>query len=188
MSRARFFKAQTEENGLSTAARPSALSRGVSTCELGLEDAWKQLMIRRAFWAPFAATTRAPHPQFRSHGVGKCEWGPAPSGRSHIGRRLTRWPMCSALQADVRVEGALPRSDAGVREIDHRKGKHTSASISTKPTANGSSSITRAAAGTTTRLLRPGDLRGSSASCRGRDAASKVHPPLPARPGDLSFP
>lgn len=41
----------------------------------GYETAWKQLPDPRGFRAPFGITTaERRHPQFRSHGVGTCEW------------------------------------------------------------------------------------------------------------------
>jgi hypothetical protein len=41
----------------------------------GFEVAWKQLTDVRGFSAPFGLTTaERRHPQFRTHGVGKCEW------------------------------------------------------------------------------------------------------------------
>ncbi len=37
--------------------------------------AWEQLVDPRGFWAPFGLTTaERRHPEFRSHGVGTCEW------------------------------------------------------------------------------------------------------------------
>lgn len=39
------------------------------------DDAWKQVMDEKGFSAPFGLTTaERRHPQFRSHGVGRCEW------------------------------------------------------------------------------------------------------------------
>ncbi|MDP4202698.1 MAG: trehalase family glycosidase, partial [Bacteroidota bacterium] len=41
----------------------------------GFEVAWKQLTDTKGFSAPFGLTTaERRHPQFRTHGVGKCEW------------------------------------------------------------------------------------------------------------------
>ncbi|MBN1866683.1 glycoside hydrolase [Candidatus Sumerlaeota bacterium] len=41
----------------------------------GYEDAWKQLADPEGFRAPFGLTTaERRHPEFRSHGVGECEW------------------------------------------------------------------------------------------------------------------
>lgn len=41
----------------------------------GYETAWKQLRDPEGFWAPFGLTTaERRHPEFRSHGVGLCEW------------------------------------------------------------------------------------------------------------------
>ncbi len=41
----------------------------------GYEAAWKQLMDRDGFWAPYGITTaERRHPLFRSHGCCRCEW------------------------------------------------------------------------------------------------------------------
>ncbi len=41
----------------------------------GYEEAWKQLRDPEGFWAPMGLTTaERRHPEFRSHGVGTCEW------------------------------------------------------------------------------------------------------------------
>jgi hypothetical protein len=41
----------------------------------GYETAWAQLRDEQGFQAPFGITTaERRHPQFRTHGVGKCEW------------------------------------------------------------------------------------------------------------------
>ncbi len=41
----------------------------------GFEEAWRQLTDAQGFKAPFGITTaERRHPQFRSHGVGTCEW------------------------------------------------------------------------------------------------------------------
>jgi len=75
---ARFFKAQTEEGPLSDAREEIGYipwcfdlpERG-----RGYEEAWRQLIDERGFWAPRGITTaERRHPRFRSHGVGKCEW------------------------------------------------------------------------------------------------------------------
>lgn len=73
---ARFFKAQTEENGLSDAREAIGF---IPWCfnlpDAGYEDAWAQLIDPQGFWAPYGITTaERRHPRFRSHGVGHCEW------------------------------------------------------------------------------------------------------------------
>ena len=41
----------------------------------GYEVAWQQLTDEQGFWAPYGLTTaERRHPDFRSHGVGTCEW------------------------------------------------------------------------------------------------------------------
>lgn len=41
----------------------------------GYEKAWAQLTDPEGFWAPYGLTTaERRHPEFRSHGVGTCEW------------------------------------------------------------------------------------------------------------------
>lgn len=75
-AKARFFKAQTNEAGLSDAREAIGfIPWCFSLPERGYEDAWRQLIDPEGFWAPFGITTaERRHPQFRSHGVGKCEW------------------------------------------------------------------------------------------------------------------
>jgi hypothetical protein len=75
-SDAQFFKAQTNENGLSDAREAIGFIPWCFNIPLpGLEEAWKQLADPEGFWAPFGITTaERRHPRFRSHGVGKCEW------------------------------------------------------------------------------------------------------------------
>src|SRR5207253_10018161 len=73
---AQFFKAQTAENGLSSAREAIGF---VPWCfnlpDAGYETAWAQLPDPQGFDAPFGITTaERRHPQFRTHGVGKCEW------------------------------------------------------------------------------------------------------------------
>jgi hypothetical protein len=74
--KAKFFKAQYEENGLSDAREEIGF---IPWCfnlpESGYEQAWQQLIDPQGFWAPFGITTaERRHPKFRSHGVGNCEW------------------------------------------------------------------------------------------------------------------
>lgn len=73
---AKFFKAQTLEEHLSSAREAIGF---IPWCfnlpDAGKEEAWKQLIDPQGFWAPMGLTTaERRHPQFRSHGVGKCEW------------------------------------------------------------------------------------------------------------------
>jgi hypothetical protein len=75
-SDARFFKAQTDESDLSDAREAIGF---IPWCfrlpDAGYEDAWAQFPDPKGFDAPFGITTaERRHPQFRSHGVGKCEW------------------------------------------------------------------------------------------------------------------
>ncbi|MBP1614474.1 MAG: hypBA2 [Bacteroidetes bacterium] len=49
------------------------------------DDAWKEVMDEKGFSAPYGLTTaERRHPEFRTHGVGKCEWDGA------------IWPFASA--------------------------------------------------------------------------------------------
>jgi hypothetical protein len=75
---ARFFKAQTGEGPLADARE---LIGYIPWCfdlperGKGYEQAWEQLPRPDGFWAPCGITTaERRHRQFRSHGVGKCEW------------------------------------------------------------------------------------------------------------------
>ena len=75
---AKFFEVR-RENGNFTGAREEL---GFIPWMFGLPDdnekfaaAWKQLNDSQGFKAPFGVTTaERRHPQFRSHGVGTCEW------------------------------------------------------------------------------------------------------------------
>ncbi|HEY7089707.1 MAG TPA: glycosyl hydrolase family 65 protein [Tepidisphaeraceae bacterium] len=74
--KAKFFKAQTLEGGLSDAREAIGF---IPWCfnlpTAGYEDAWSALIDPQGFWAPFGITTaERRHPKFRSHGAGKCEW------------------------------------------------------------------------------------------------------------------
>lgn len=74
--KARFFKAQAAEGALSDAREAIGF---IPWCfnlpRPGLEDAWKELISPEGFWAPHGITTaERRHPQFRTHGVGQCEW------------------------------------------------------------------------------------------------------------------
>jgi hypothetical protein len=73
---AQFFKAQKDEGDLSDAREAIGY---VPWCfnlpDRGYEAAWQQLTDPQGFWSPKGLNTaERRHPQFRSHGVGKCEW------------------------------------------------------------------------------------------------------------------
>jgi len=68
---------------------------------LGYEVAWKEVMDEKGFSAPYGLTTaERRHPEFRTHGVGKCEWDGA------------IWPFASAqtLTAMVNFMNNYPQS------------------------------------------------------------------------------
>jgi hypothetical protein len=104
-SSARFFKAQTAENGLSDAREEiDFIPWGFRLPDPGFEDAWTQLIDPRGFWAPFGITTaERRHPKFRSHGVGDCEWDGAV------------WPFATSqtLNAMANVIRHYPQSPVG---------------------------------------------------------------------------
>jgi hypothetical protein len=73
---AKFFKVLFEDGTLSSAREEIGF---IPWCfnlpDKGYESAWIQLIDPQGFWAPFGITTaERRHPQFRSHGVGQCEW------------------------------------------------------------------------------------------------------------------
>ncbi len=74
--KAEFFKAETNEDGLSDAREAIGfIPWRFGLPEPGYEAAWLQLVEPEGFWAPRGLTTaERRHPRFRSHGVGKCEW------------------------------------------------------------------------------------------------------------------
>jgi DUF1680 family protein len=54
---------------------PSGVSSDAFTGTVQTEQAWQQLLDPQGFKAPMGITTaERRHPQFRSHGVGTCEW------------------------------------------------------------------------------------------------------------------
>lgn len=73
---ARFFKVRLESGGLSDARE----AIGYLPWLYGLAGpehaaAWRQTQDRDGFWAPAGLTTaERRHPEFRTHGVGTCEW------------------------------------------------------------------------------------------------------------------
>jgi hypothetical protein len=77
-SEAKFFKVRFENGHLSDAREEIGFIPWMF--ELpdkgnGYETAWAQLTDPKGFGAPFGITTaERRHPQFRSHGVGTCEW------------------------------------------------------------------------------------------------------------------
>jgi hypothetical protein len=73
---AKFFKAQKDEGPLSDAREAIGfIPWAFRLPDPGYEEAWEQLPCPDGFWAPFGITTaERRHPQFRSHGVGQCEW------------------------------------------------------------------------------------------------------------------
>lgn len=74
--RAKFFKVRFEDGRLSDAREEIGfLPWYVELPDRGYEEAWAQLADPQGFWAPFGLTTaERRHPQFRTHGTGKCEW------------------------------------------------------------------------------------------------------------------
>jgi hypothetical protein len=77
-SEARFFKVRLQDNGLSDAREAIGFIPWMFHLPAenqGYEAAWAQLVDPQGFRAPFGiATAERRHPQFRSHGVGRCEW------------------------------------------------------------------------------------------------------------------
>ena len=73
-----FFKVRLESGQLSTAREELGFIPwmfGLPDSGKGNEAAWAQLADPLGFSAPFGITTaERRHPQFRSHGVGTCEW------------------------------------------------------------------------------------------------------------------
>jgi hypothetical protein len=75
-ARAQFFKVRFEEGGLSDAREEIGFIPWYFRLpDPGYEAAWAQLVDPQGFRAPYGITTaERRHPQFRSHGVGTCEW------------------------------------------------------------------------------------------------------------------
>jgi hypothetical protein len=75
----KFFKVRLEDGSFSSAREAIGLIPWMfnvpRATEDEMSDAWAQLTNRQGFSAPFGITTaERRHPQFRSHGVGTCEW------------------------------------------------------------------------------------------------------------------
>jgi hypothetical protein len=75
---AKFFKVRFENDTLSDAREEIGFIPwmfNLPTTDTACDDAWSQLTDVKGFNAPFGITTaERRHPQFRSHGVGTCEW------------------------------------------------------------------------------------------------------------------
>jgi hypothetical protein len=75
---ARFFKVRLENGSLSDAREEIGFIPwvfGLPDSGRGYEIAFAQLNKAQGFFAPFGITTaERRHPQFRSHGIGTCEW------------------------------------------------------------------------------------------------------------------
>ncbi|MBN2182394.1 MAG: hypothetical protein JW715_10810 [Sedimentisphaerales bacterium] len=75
-SQAKFFKVRLENGPLSDAREEIGfIPWYFNLPDAGYEQAWTQVLDPNGFKAPFGLTTaERRHPQFRSHGVGTCEW------------------------------------------------------------------------------------------------------------------
>ena len=75
---AKFFEARHEDGGFADVREELGYVPwmfGLPDSNHGFESAWMQLNDPQGFNAPFGVTTaERRHPQFRSHGVGTCEW------------------------------------------------------------------------------------------------------------------
>jgi hypothetical protein len=73
---AKFFKVRFEDGQLSDAREEIGfIPWYFNLPDSGFEDAWLQILDPNGFKAPFGLTTaERRHPQFRTHGVGGCEW------------------------------------------------------------------------------------------------------------------
>ena len=73
---AKFFKVRFEEGGLSDAREAIGYIPWMfNLAEPQHAEAWVQIKDREGFWAPWGLTTaERRHPQFRTHGTGRCEW------------------------------------------------------------------------------------------------------------------
>lgn len=77
-AQAKFFKVRRPDGVFSTAREAVGFVPwmfGLPSARLDSGAAWAQLLDAEGFAAPFGVTTaERRHPQFRSHGVGTCEW------------------------------------------------------------------------------------------------------------------
>ncbi|WP_197526982.1 MGH1-like glycoside hydrolase domain-containing protein [Pirellulimonas nuda] len=104
---AEFFKARLETGGLSDAREAIGFipwTFGVAGPEHAA--AWRQIKDPNGFWAPCGLTTaERRHPEFRSHGVGTCEWDgavwPFATSQTLVGlANLLRGPEQSVVTRD----------------------------------------------------------------------------------------
>ena len=72
---AKFFKVSLDNGRLSSAREEIGFVPLMFELADAQVIAWKQLTDPQGFRAPFGITTaERRHPQFRTHGVGTCEW------------------------------------------------------------------------------------------------------------------
>ena len=75
---AKFFKVRHEKGPLADVREAIGFLPwyfGLPERDHGYEAAWAQLTDPEGFWAPLGLTTaERRHPEFRSHGIGTCEW------------------------------------------------------------------------------------------------------------------
>ncbi|MCA9236353.1 MAG: hypothetical protein KDA44_12845 [Planctomycetales bacterium] len=73
---AKFYKVRRPDGSLSDARELIGyLPWRFDLASRGHAEAWRQITDREGFWAPCGlATAERRHPQFRTHGVGTCEW------------------------------------------------------------------------------------------------------------------
>ena len=86
--------------------------------------AWQQLLDEQGFSAPYGLTTaERRHPQFRSHGVGKCEWDGAiwPFATSQTLTALANYLNNLSVQKDM--ENAFFRQMKLYTESQHHRGR-----------------------------------------------------------------
>lgn len=107
---ATFFKVRLEDGALADVREEIGFIPwyfGLPAPGHGYEEAWRQLRDPQGFDAPFGITTaERRHPQFRSHGVGTCEWDGAV------------WPFATSqtLTALARVLREYPQTAVSPRD------------------------------------------------------------------------
>jgi hypothetical protein len=125
---AKFFKVRLEKSGQLSDAREEIgfipWMFNLPGAGKNFEAAWSQFTDTNAFRAPFGITTaERRHPQFRSHGVGKCEWDGAV------------WPFATS-QTLVALANVL-------REDDDKVGHVAPRAPSSEPSMPGAHGVTR---------------------------------------------
>jgi hypothetical protein len=128
---------------------PSGVSSNALTGTLQAEQAWQQFLDPQGFAAPMGITTaERRHPQFRSHGVGTCEWDgavwPFATSQTLVGlANVLRNYVVGGVPAGG-GEGVPPLRPAGILPAPHRE-EDKAGTASPRDTPHGVTGVPNAA-------------------------------------------